>query len=169
MGGWSRALAVAGLRSSGQVSSRELRLDCWRWRGQAQRASPCAHAQGCIRRGGHLPFQVLDASAIEGIRGLAGESSSIYSCIQIYKALTPTLPPPPSVSRRDGSSLNPLGTEGAEAKICLSATNIGREEGGGKGVSRGLGYPPPPPPTVYGRPSTSIWGGGGGLTRCIHH
>ena len=37
----------------------------------------------------HLPFQVLDASAIEGIRGLAGESSSIYSCIQIYKALTP--------------------------------------------------------------------------------
>ena len=34
--------------------------------------------------GGHLPFQVLDASAIEGIRGLAGESLSIYSCIQIY-------------------------------------------------------------------------------------
>ena len=41
----------------------------------------------------HLPFQVLDASAIEGIRGLAGESSSIYSCIQIYKALTPPAPP----------------------------------------------------------------------------
>ena len=35
---------------------------------------------------GHSPFQVLDASAIEGFRGLAGESSSIYSCIQIYKA-----------------------------------------------------------------------------------
>ena len=48
----------------------------------------------------HLPFQVLDASAIEGIRGLVGESTSIYSCIQIYKALTP--PAPPSVSRRDG-------------------------------------------------------------------
>ena len=48
----------------------------------------------------HSPFQVLDASAIEGIRGLASESSSIYSCIQIYKALTP--PAPPSVSRRDG-------------------------------------------------------------------
>ena len=48
----------------------------------------------------HSPFQVLDASAIEGFRGLAGESSSIYSCIQIYKALTP--PAPPSVSRRDG-------------------------------------------------------------------
>ena len=46
----------------------------------------------------HLPFQVLDASAIEGIRGLAGESSSIYSCIQIYQALTPL--PPPSVSQR---------------------------------------------------------------------
>ena len=42
---------------------------------------------------GHSPFQVLDASAIEGIRGLAGESSSIYSCIQIYKALTPPAPP----------------------------------------------------------------------------
>ena len=43
---------------------------------------------------GHLPFQVLDASAIEGIRGLMGESLSIYSCIQIYKALTaPTLTP----------------------------------------------------------------------------
>ena len=42
----------------------------------------------------HLPFQVLDASAIEGIRGLAGESSSKYSCIQIYKALTPPAPPP---------------------------------------------------------------------------
>ena len=41
----------------------------------------------------HSPFQVLDASAIEGIRGLAGESSSIYSCIQIYKALTPPAPP----------------------------------------------------------------------------
>ena len=56
--------------------------------------------RGVIARGGHSPFQVLDASAIEGIRGLAGESSSIYSCIQIYKALTP--PRPPSVSRRDG-------------------------------------------------------------------
>ena len=44
--------------------------------------------------GGHLPFQVLDASAIEGIRGLVGESSSIYICIQIYKALTPPAPPP---------------------------------------------------------------------------
>ena len=41
----------------------------------------------------HSPFQVLDASAIEGIRRLAGESSSIYSCIQIYKALTPPAPP----------------------------------------------------------------------------
>ena len=41
----------------------------------------------------HSPFQVLDASAIEGIRGLAGESSSIHSCIQICKALTPPCPP----------------------------------------------------------------------------
>ena len=53
-----------------------------------------------LEEGRHSPFQVLDASAIEGIRGLAGESSSIYSCIHIYKALTP--PAPPSVSRRDG-------------------------------------------------------------------
>ena len=42
---------------------------------------------------GHLPFQILDASAIKGIRGLAGESSSIYNCIQIYKDLTPPCPP----------------------------------------------------------------------------
>ena len=41
-----------------------------------------------------MPFRVLDASAIEGIRGLAGDSSSLYSCIQIYKALTPPAPPP---------------------------------------------------------------------------
>ena len=34
-----------------------------------------------------------------------GESSSICSCIQIYKALAPPAPPPPaSVSRRDGRS-----------------------------------------------------------------
>ena len=76
------------------------------------RAAPTAHtaaglqrqahplgAQGDAPRGvleerRHSPFQVLDASAIEGFRGLAGESSSIYSCIQIYKALTP--PPPPA-------------------------------------------------------------------------
>ena len=50
----------------------------------------------------HLPFRVLDASAIEGIRGLVGESSYIDNCIHICKALTPPAPPPPSVSRRDG-------------------------------------------------------------------
>ena len=60
----------------------------------------CPLSRDVFEERGHLPFQVLDASAIEGIRGLAGESSSIYSCIQIYKALTP--PAPPSVSRRDG-------------------------------------------------------------------
>ena len=49
----------------------------------------------------HSPFQVLDASAIEGIRGLAGESSSIYRCIQIYKALTPPAPPRIAAQRKD--------------------------------------------------------------------
>ena len=55
--------------------------------------------------GRHSPFQVLDASAIEGIRGLAGESSSIYSCIQIYKALTP--PPPPAPPAYRGATEGP--------------------------------------------------------------
>ena len=56
-----------------------------------------------------MPFQVLDASAIEGIRGLVGESSSIYSCIQIYKALTPPPPPPPQriAARRKDLGLHP--------------------------------------------------------------
>ena len=63
-------------------------------------APVCAGGRGVLVERKHSPFQVLDASAIEGIRGLAGESSSIYSCIQISKALTP--PAPPSVSRRDG-------------------------------------------------------------------
>ena len=52
-----------------------------------------AMGRDVVEEGRHLPFQVLDASAIEGIRGLVGESSSIYSCIQIYKALTPPCPP----------------------------------------------------------------------------
>ena len=54
-----------------------------------------------------MPFQVLDASAIEGIRGLAGESSSIYSCIQIYKALTPPCPPQRIAVRRKDLGLHP--------------------------------------------------------------
>ena len=45
----------------------------------------------------------------------------------------------------------PLGTEGAEAKFWLSASNIGRGGGGGGG-----GYPPPP--TVYGHFKTSLRG-----------
>ena len=68
--------------------------------GAAQHLRAHQHApspQRCIRtavhRRRHSPFQVLDASAIEGIRGLAGDSSFIYSCIQIYKALTPPAPP----------------------------------------------------------------------------
>ena len=52
-----------------------------------------ASNMGAKQQPRHSPFQVPDASGIEGIRGLAGESSSIYSCIQIYKALTPPAPP----------------------------------------------------------------------------
>ena len=56
----------------------------------------------------HSPFQVLDASAIEGFRGLAGESSSIYNCIQIYKALTPPAPPQRIAARRKDLGLHPM-------------------------------------------------------------
>ena len=47
-------------------------------------------------------------------------------------------------------SLNPLSTEGAEAKFWLSASNIGRGGWGG-GVQGG---DTPPPPAVYGRSNT---------------
>ena len=60
-----------------------------------------------LEGGRHLPFQVLDANAIEGIRGLAGESSSIYSYIRIYKALT--LPAPQRIAaRRKDPGLHPM-------------------------------------------------------------
>ena len=64
----------------------------------------------------HSPFQVLDASAIEGIRGLVGESASKYSGTQIYKALTP--PAPPSVSRRDGRTWAPSFVGSSEERPC---------------------------------------------------
>ena len=88
---------------------------------------------------GHLPFQVLDASAIEGIRGLAGESSSIYSCIQIYKALTP--PAPPSVSQRNGRTWASI--------LCgiLRGATLPR--------SRAVRSP------IRANPQQSTWGGGG--------
>ena len=90
---------------------------------------------------GHLPFQVLDASAIEGSRGLAGESSSIYSCIQIYKALTPLAPP--SVSRRDGSDGPgaPSYVGSSEERPCPDCVcSPARTHGCGCGE---LGAPPP--------------------------
>ena len=65
----------------------------------------CPHPRDTVEGKRHLPFQVLDASAIEGIRGLAGESSSIYSCIQIYKALTPPCPPPQRIDGRTWASI----------------------------------------------------------------
>ena len=72
----------------------------------------------------------------------------------------------PPKAGRTFSMLNPLGTEGAEAKFWQSASNIGR---GG----RGCGGVPLPPPAAYGRSNTSlptgptwgrlrVWGGGGG-------
>ena len=69
-------------------------------------------------------------------------------------------PPPPRVPLRSPPkagqklcSLNPLRTEGAEAKFWLSASNVGRGGRGGGGGSRG-GIPPPP--TVYSRSNTSL-------------
>ena len=61
-------------------------------------------------------------------------------------------------------TLNPLGTEGAEAKFWLSASNTGRGEGGG-GLKGGEGPEGggTPPPTVYGRSNTSL--GTGGIVR----
>ena len=99
----------------------------------------------------HSPFQVLDASAIEGIRGLAGESSSIYSCIQIYIRPLPPLPPPPPqriAARRKDLGLHPTWdpprSNPAQISGCAlphprpQVQVIGREEGGG-----GLAGPPP--------------------------
>ena len=54
---------------------------------------------------------------------------------------------PPKAGRKF-LNLNSLGTEGAEAKFWLSASNIGRGGGGGG--------TPPPPPTVHGRSNTSL-------------
>ena len=44
---------------------------------------------------------------------------------------------PPSKGGREFRSVNPLGTEGAEAKVWLSASNIGRGRGGGLGGGGG--------------------------------
>ena len=84
-------------------------------------------------------------------------------------------PPPwvplwsPPKAGRNFFSLNPLGTEGTEAKFWLSASNIWK---GRRGVHGGY---PPPPPAVYGRSNTSMgsthhtellrWGG---TTRGAH-
>ena len=76
-------------------------------------------------------------------------------------------PPPPRVpiwspSKADQTFLilNPLGTEGAEAKFWLSASNIGTGGGGGgRGVNGGGGGSrggTPRPPPVYGRSNTSV-------------
>ena len=86
----------------------------------------------------HLPFQVLDASAIEGIRGLMGESSSIYTVEYRCIRPLPPLPPPPSVSRRDGRTWAPI--------------LRGRLEGGGGGLAR-------TPPSSQGPPMVPAKGG----------
>ena len=83
-----------------------------------------------LEGGGHLPFQVLDGSAIEWIRGLAGESSSIYSCIQIYKG-------PRAQGRGRGRDVLEGGGEG------------GGMRGGGGGVGGWLG-PSLLPKSPYG-------------------
>ena len=67
---------------------------------EPRKATPPGQPSNALEERRHLPFQVLDASAIEGIRGLVGESSSIYSCIQIYKALTPPWSTPQRIAAR---------------------------------------------------------------------
>ena len=66
---------------------------------------------------------------------------------------TPLLLWSPPKAGQKNLGLNPLGTEGTEAKFWLSASNIGRG-GGGEGGPGGGGTPPPPP--VYGRSNTSV-------------
>ena len=58
----------------------------------------------------------------------------------------------PRRRRAENFEVNPLGTEGGEAKFRLSASNIGR--GGGGGSKGGT----PPPPAVYGRSNTPLSG-----------
>ena len=60
---------------------------------------PCL-IMNLLFQGRHLPFQVLDASAIEGIRGLAGESSSIYTAVYRYIRPLPPCPPPQRIAAR---------------------------------------------------------------------
>ena len=69
--------------------------------------------QGCIRRGGG-----------GGEGGLAGTPSSQGHPVVLAEG-------------RPRRSLNPLGTEGAEAKFWLSASNIGRAGGVGRGPGGG--------------------------------
>ena len=80
----------------------------WVVHGGPRSQVPCSGRDAMeVRR--HSRFQVVDASAIEGFRGLAVESSSIYSCVQIYKALTPPPSPPQRIAaRRKDLGLRPM-------------------------------------------------------------
>ena len=91
-----------------------------------------------------MPFQVLGASAIEGIRGLAGESSSKYSCIQIYKALTPPSPPPAYRGATEGPG-PPSYVGSSEERPCPDlglCAPPSTSAGAGAAVE---GWSPPPP------------------------
>ena len=104
----------------------------------------CSCARDVSEERRHSPFQVLDASAIEGIRGLAGESSSIYSCIQIYKALTPPAPPALSEERRGGGGLEPkrsCTTISPNQYFLLQISFLPTMKSGSRGVGTPLPFP----------------------------
>ena len=69
----------------------------------------------------------------EGLKGEGGLAGTLLLWSPIWS--------PPKVGRKY-FSLNPLGTNGAEAKFWLSASNIGRGGGVGGGGGQGGGIPP---------------------------
>ena len=123
---------------------------------------PCRNIpppEGYVFEGGrHSPFQVLDASAIEGIRGLAGESSSIYSCIQNIRRGEGSEggfgggPPPP----RAPLWSPPKAGQNFGAQILLAPKAPKQKFGCQPQTLEGEGGGDPPPPAVYSRSNTSL-------------
>ena len=120
-----------------------------RWDASRARLGPVTSVQALVARDalegkGHSPFQVLDASAIEGFRGLAGESSSIYSCIQIYKALTP--PPPPAYRGATEGPGPPSYVGSSEERPCPDLGLCAPPSAPADAGAAVGGWAPPPPP-----------------------
>ena len=132
-----------------------------RWvspRGRPNHRGEGGGGRDVLEEGGHSPFQVLDASAIEGIRGLAGERSSIYSCIQIYKALTP--PPAPPAYRGATEGPGPPSYVGSsEERPCPDLGLCAPPSApAGAGAAAG-GWAPPPPDDCTCRVKPRLKGG----------